>query len=69
MTDRIEVISGELVDTRDGYTWQNVWYELDYDGIKRFYKQCFGARPSDPEQVTDEDEIKDLIYEISKSCS
>ena len=55
--DREYVIEGELVDTYGGYyTYQNVFYALT-DGQPIFYKECFGAKPKEPTEVTDPDDI------------
>jgi len=65
--DREYVIKGELADTYGGdYTYQNVFYVLT-DGEPVFYKEYYGAKPSDPTEVTDTDDINYYKSLIKKS--
>ncbi len=50
------IIDGELVDTYEGHTWRDVWYELE-DGKYTFYERCYGNKPSPTEEVTDAEDI------------
>ncbi len=58
------LIEGEVVDTYGGdYTYRDVWYEIE-DGKKTFYERYYGAKPSDTEEITDVNEIKELTTDI-----
>lgn len=51
MQDRNYITEGEVVDTHGGdYTWRDVWWQMDGDR-KVFFQQCYGAKPSAPEQI------------------
>ena len=52
------LIEGEIVDTYGGdYTYKDVWLENG-----RYYKRCYGAKPTDIEEITNVNEIEELIH-------
>lgn len=64
----IDLIDGELVDTRNGYSWRDVWVEIDDEGMI-FYERIYGVgdyaywwkrENGGYEVISDEDEIKYL---------
>ena len=58
------IFKEEVVDTYGGdYTWRDVWYE---DG--KFYEEYYGAKLISAEEITDEEEIRELkSYLVNKT--
>lgn len=58
------LIEGQLVDTYGGdYTFYDCWYEEE-NGEYLFFERCYGAKPSETEQITDTERISELMKEI-----
>lgn len=64
MFKEIELIDGEVVDTRGGFTYRDVWCEVTddkYTFYERYYGyKDFGSDDGD-EKIYDENEIKYLM--------
>ncbi len=51
--DRTYLREGELVDTYGGdYTYRSIFFVIR-NGSKVYYKECYGAKPSEPEEIYD----------------
>lgn len=59
MNERTYIIRGELVDTYGGdYTYRDTWLEIEEDGMKHIFQECYGAKSSEPEEIHDYEEVE-----------
>ena len=64
--DLITLVEGQVVDTYGGdYTYRDTAYVKNDDGTLTFYKQFYGAKPSDGWGVIDDpDEIEEITRDV-----